>query len=200
MQYLFPYTFRRTCSTTLKPLPLSLCRHSQQRRPHSNPNSHQRWCRFTFAGWVCHDHYRIEDERLWTYRCAELCGEASGQLYADDGESLLPSLSTLAKFKFDDRKFIVSGQFDYPSEVKISRLRILNVQETPRQVYVDQKLTQSYHYDQSSKVLDVTVGMPLTGGFDYFWGGYTQNISRFQSYSLTFLEVISYRTKLVNRA
>jgi len=93
-------------------------------------------------------------------------GEASGQLYADDGESLLPSLSTLATFKFNDRKFVVSGQFDYPSEVKISRLRILNVQETPRQVYVDQKLTQSYHYDHSSKVLDVTIGRPFTGGFE----------------------------------
>ena len=93
-------------------------------------------------------------------------GEASGQLYADDGESLLPSLLTLAKFKFNDRKFILSGNFDYPSEVKISRLRILNVQETPRQVYVDQKLTQSYHYDQSSKVLDVTIGRPFTGEFE----------------------------------
>jgi alpha-glucosidase len=93
-------------------------------------------------------------------------GEASGQLYSDDGESLLQNLSTLAKFKFNDRKLIVSGQFNYPLEVKISRLRILNVQETPRQVYIDQKPTQSYHHDQSSKVLDVTIGRPFTGGFE----------------------------------
>ncbi len=93
-------------------------------------------------------------------------GEASGQLYSDDGESLLQNVSTLAKFKFNDRKLIVSGHFDCPLEVKISKLRILNVQETPRQVYIDQKLTQSYHYDQSSKVLDVTIGRPFTGGFE----------------------------------
>ena len=88
-------------------------------------------------------------------------GEASGQLYFDDGESLVQKSSTNVKFKYKDQKLVVSGHFDYPLGVNVSRVRILGVQKAPKAVNA-----AGFQYDQTTKVLDVKIDQPFTHGFE----------------------------------
>jgi len=88
-------------------------------------------------------------------------GEASGQLHFDDGESLVQTSSTHVKFKYKDQRLSVSGNFDYPLAVNVSRLKILGVQQDPRVVYAN-----GFHYNPITKVLDIEINQPFTHGFE----------------------------------
>jgi len=88
-------------------------------------------------------------------------GEASGQLYFDDGESLVQTSSTLINFKYKDQKLVVSGNFRYPLGVNVSRLRILGVQQAPKVVSA-----AGFQYDHTTKVLDVKINQPFAHGFE----------------------------------
>ena len=88
-------------------------------------------------------------------------GEASGQLYFDDGESLVQKSSTHIKFRYKDQRLVVSGNFDYALAVNVSRLRILGVQQDPRAVHAD-----GFHYDSITKVLDIKINQAFTHGFE----------------------------------
>lgn len=83
-------------------------------------------------------------------------GEAFGQLYYDDGESITPKSSTFIKFSFEGQTLSWSGQFDYPLGVNLARIRILGVKEMPNEVNVGKM-----SYDESTKILDIEIGQPL---------------------------------------
>ena len=90
--------------------------------------------------------------------------EAFGQLYFDDGESLVQTSSTLVKFEYKDQKLVVSGNFDYPLGVNVSRVRVLGVEREPR-VVGDLDDPYQFHYDSTTKVLDIDINWPVTHGF-----------------------------------
>jgi alpha-glucosidase len=93
--------------------------------------------------------------------------EASGQLYVDDGESLVPMSSTLVKFQYKDRKLVVFGNFDYSLGVNVSRVRVLGVECEPRAVsdLDGSGNCHQFHYNSTIKVLDIDINQPFTHGF-----------------------------------
>ena len=94
-------------------------------------------------------------------------GQASGQLYADDGESISPPSSTLVKMAFANGKLNVSGTFRYNLGVKVSRVRFLNVRSSPKRVLVNGRVVgaSGRSYDSENMVLDVNIGLPFNQAF-----------------------------------
>ncbi|KAF8957752.1 glycoside hydrolase family 31 protein [Flammula alnicola] len=97
----------------------------------------------------------------------DMRGEASGKLYIDDGESIVPPSLTQVVMTFKDGRLDVSGSFGYATGVNVSRVRFLGVTSSPKQVSVHGKvaLRSQYSYDAASKVLDVLIGEPFVKGF-----------------------------------
>jgi len=81
-------------------------------------------------------------------------GEAFGQLYLDDGESLKSSWSFI-KFVFKDQTLSWSGQFGYTTD-KIARIKVLGVKEEPKGVNAGE-----ISYDKSTSILEISFGQPL---------------------------------------
>jgi len=94
-------------------------------------------------------------------------GRATGDLYIDDGDSIVQPATTSAKFAFSTGRLDVSGKFGYKAGVKVSRVRFLNVNSAPFLVTYDGKTVKrvDYSYDSKNKVLDVKVAAELTKGF-----------------------------------
>jgi alpha-glucosidase len=92
-------------------------------------------------------------------------GEAFGQLYYDDGESITPESSTLLKFTFKNQTLTMSGDFGYPLGVNLAAVRILGVQQAPKEVLVDGKGIQLTH-NQTALSVDAKIGQPFTKLFE----------------------------------
>ncbi|KAF4614964.1 hypothetical protein D9613_003515 [Agrocybe pediades] len=94
-------------------------------------------------------------------------GRATGDLYIDDGDSLVQKATTSVKFAFSNGRLDVSGKFGYNAGVKVARVRFLNVNSAPLVVTYNGKAVKKgdYSYDSKKKVLDVTVAAELTKGF-----------------------------------
>ncbi|KAF8061837.1 alpha-glucosidase [Lyophyllum atratum] len=95
-------------------------------------------------------------------------GTASGNLYIDDGISISPATSTSLKMSFKNGRLSVQGVFGFKSDVKTSRVRFLGVGKAPKTVQVNGKAVTKtgFAYDATKQVLDVTVGLALTGPFN----------------------------------
>ncbi|KAF8870107.1 family 31 glycoside hydrolase [Gymnopilus junonius] len=63
--------------------------------------------------------------------------QATGQLYADDGESISPPSSTQVKMVFANGKLNVSGSFGYNLGVNVQRVRFLGIASSPKRVLVN---------------------------------------------------------------
>ncbi|KAG6829398.1 hypothetical protein H0H93_014477, partial [Arthromyces matolae] len=95
-------------------------------------------------------------------------GTASGALYIDDGVSLTQTSPTSLSLSFRHGLLSVHGSFgSHASGVKVSRVRFLGVSKPPRLVLVDGKVVgkASYELDATNQILDVDVGVELTGSF-----------------------------------
>ncbi|KAF4614427.1 hypothetical protein D9613_003527 [Agrocybe pediades] len=90
----------------------------------------------------------------------DLDGNASGELYVDDGESITPPSSTSVSFNFKNGKLTVTGRFGFDVGVGVKRVRFLGVDKTPTKVVMDAKEIGKgdISYDGETKVLDVVVG------------------------------------------
>lgn len=95
-------------------------------------------------------------------------GEASGSLYIDDGESIAPRSATQVGMSYKKGRLVVSGRFGYGTDVKTGSVRFLGVGSAPKAVSVKGKSVKQggWVYNATSKVLDVQIGLPLTGPFD----------------------------------
>jgi len=89
-------------------------------------------------------------------------GQAVGQLYIDDGESINPSRQTNLKFNFAAGSLRISGSAAYEPGT-LDRVRFLGVNKVPTLVVVGGKPVgrNSWSYNSTSKVLDVTVKTKL---------------------------------------
>lgn len=84
-------------------------------------------------------------------------GEASGELYVDDGETIDPpeSATTLVKFTYANKKLVVDGRFGFGA-VPLRRIRVLGVKSTL--VRVD---GQAGRLTQENDVLNVEIDSNL---------------------------------------
>ena len=99
----------------------------------------------------------------------DVSGEAYGQLYYDDGESIEPASSTLVKFWFKDRMMTMAGDFGYPLGVNLARVRVLGVDRAPGVVYLDGEEVK-FLYDSGTMVLEVPVGRVFDRDFELCFG------------------------------
>jgi alpha-glucosidase len=94
-------------------------------------------------------------------------GKATGQLYADDGVSVAPATTTVVKFTHENGTLAVKGSFGHALDVKISRVRFLNVGTSPSSVKVNSKriVGSAFAYNATNKVLDVTLNSTFDKSF-----------------------------------
>ncbi|KAI0062102.1 alpha-glucosidase [Artomyces pyxidatus] len=97
-------------------------------------------------------------------------GQAVGALYIDDGVSITPATSTSVSMAFSGKKLSVSGTFGFHTDVKVASVLFLGVPAAPKTASVlgggHSNSKPAFSYDASTQVLSVSVGMPLTGGFE----------------------------------
>jgi alpha-glucosidase len=84
-------------------------------------------------------------------------GKAKGQLYLDDGDSLVQKSTSHIHFDYSGRTFNMAGKFDYDAGVAIDAVKILGVTKAPK------KMAHGVKYDAKSQVLQVNIGKPLKG-------------------------------------
>ncbi|KAI0344944.1 alpha-glucosidase [Trametopsis cervina] len=94
-------------------------------------------------------------------------GTASGQLYADDGVSVTPKTTTLAKFAYKNGTLTTTGSFGHDLGVNLARVRFLNVGAAPAHVKVNAKTVgaSAVTYNATNKVLDVAFNATFDRGF-----------------------------------
>ncbi|KAJ7700869.1 alpha-glucosidase [Mycena rosella] len=94
-------------------------------------------------------------------------GTAAGQLYIDDGVSVMQAAVTQVAMSFQHSVFTVSGSFGFQTGVKASRVRFLGVANTPSAVLLNGKTVshQAVSYNKATQVLDVAVGLTFTHSF-----------------------------------
>ncbi|KAJ3982734.1 glycoside hydrolase family 31 protein [Lentinula detonsa] len=99
-------------------------------------------------------------------------GNASGQLYVDDGVSLDQTNGTTAiTFEYQNGVLTVNGTFGYDVGVNVAGVKILGVDQSPRNVSVVYQSGQvvgngTFEYDKAMKVVDVALGIPFDGAFE----------------------------------
>ncbi|TFK45940.1 alpha-glucosidase [Heliocybe sulcata] len=95
-------------------------------------------------------------------------GTASGSLYLDDGVSITPSTYTWINFSYNNSILTADGHIGYPSGSRLTRLRLLGASSSsgvPSIQSANGTSIANVTYDGPSKVLDVTLDMPLDQNF-----------------------------------
>ncbi|KAG6864625.1 hypothetical protein C0991_008189 [Blastosporella zonata] len=95
-------------------------------------------------------------------------GTASGALYIDDGVSVTQDSPTSLAATFKNGKLSVQGVFGSDAGVQTSVVRFLGVAKAPKLVQVNGKAISKslYTYNAAIQVLDVSIGLSLTGPFN----------------------------------
>ena len=103
-------------------------------------------------------------------------GRASGELYVDDGVSIVPERTTNLKMAFAEGQLRVYGSFGFEVGVKVASVVFLGVERAPSVVTVMNDLDSKgeggmgrkvpFEYDGTYKVLLVQIDTPLTHGFE----------------------------------
>jgi alpha-glucosidase len=91
-------------------------------------------------------------------------GKASGELYLDDGISLVQKATTYLQFSFDGRTFSVKGKYGYNPGVQVQRVVFLGLGKT-KGSSVNAQNTNGWKQDTTTGDVTVDVNKPLTGDF-----------------------------------
>lgn len=94
-----------------------------------------------------------------------LDGKATGQLYLDDGVSLVQHATTAARFVFDGKKLAMKGSYGYRTSSKVATVTILGIGKKPSGCDVDGKSIQSWEYDAGEQFMVITVDRSLSRDF-----------------------------------
>ncbi|KAG9082393.1 hypothetical protein FRC07_014225, partial [Ceratobasidium sp. 392] len=92
-------------------------------------------------------------------------GEASGQLYVDDGVSIEPKTSMRLQMRYKNKELKVTGKAGYSTKAKAGSVRVLGVEKAPKGVYVDGKKAGGlkWKYESKGKTVTVKIGKSLGG-------------------------------------
>ncbi|KAB8356560.1 hypothetical protein FH972_024142 [Carpinus fangiana] len=88
-------------------------------------------------------------------------GAAKGQLYVDDGESLVQNATSLITFDYSDKKFDMAGTFDYDVGVSVDAVIFLGQAQAPA------VMGYGFDYNATSQALRVNIGQPLNGPLSF---------------------------------
>ena len=91
-------------------------------------------------------------------------GKATGSLYADDGISVNPPACTQVSLEYANGTLTTEGSFSYPLGVKISTVRFLGVQKTPKRVLVNKKEVKAAD-GQKEGVVVINPNLPFDSCF-----------------------------------
>lgn len=94
----------------------------------------------------------------------DLDGQASGDLYLDDGESLVQSATTLVSFKYSDEVFAIKGHYGYSTQSKIASITFLGLKRPPKGYSINGKVERHGYVkvNETSKAVVVSIGHALT--------------------------------------
>ncbi|KAK5170881.1 uncharacterized protein LTR77_004025 [Saxophila tyrrhenica] len=93
----------------------------------------------------------------WSLLCAlDANGAATGQLYVDDGESLVPESSLFVDFAASEGSLYASARGLYNDTNALANVTIMGVASEPQSVTLNGEDVGNVAYDSSSKVLKLT--------------------------------------------
>ncbi|TVY91342.1 putative alpha/beta-glucosidase [Lachnellula willkommii] len=93
-------------------------------------------------------------------------GKASGELYLDDGISLVQKAFTYLQFAFDGKRFSLTGTYGYNPGVSVAKIIFLGVGSKPGGYLVNGQNSADWTHDDSTGEVVVPVGKPLTGDLE----------------------------------
>ncbi|KIJ63376.1 glycoside hydrolase family 31 protein [Hydnomerulius pinastri MD-312] len=106
-------------------------------------------------------------------------GEASGQLYVDDGESITPSKTTELTMTYKHNRLEVKGKYDYREGVDIASVVILGVSIVPKSINIQVPgkaspmavASPQFTHQADTGVLNITVpaGTSMEPGLLMWW-------------------------------
>lgn len=83
-------------------------------------------------------------------------GQASGQIYLDDGESINPSATRLVTLQANNGKLSASSKGNYVDTNKLANITILGVPSQPQSFSLNgQKVSSGISYNSTSKVVSI---------------------------------------------
>jgi alpha-glucosidase len=92
-------------------------------------------------------------------------GQASGQLYLDDGVSVVQAATTLVQFDFNGFLLTVRGSYRYNAGVSITSVTFLGIPDSPIGCLIDGAGVGGWTHNPQAGTLTIPVGKPLEADF-----------------------------------